>query len=306
MFRLFYFLAVQWAVTLLCTAVKFGRALDTVTGFATAPGAAFTAWTMATGDTLAVRAATPNSNIWLLGAWAWNQVAGVLRVRSPRLHDNVQGIRMRTPVNIVSNKIPMRLTSGAGQKLFTQDTLIAEQTGSAVGGQIETGSLLIWYDDVPGLAGRFIDQPTLRKNGINIMGQEVSITTGVGGGYTGAVAVNSTNDNFKANTDYALVGGVCDTRLATVSLRGVDTGNLRISFPGEPTFSDETDNWFASLSAASGIPCIPVFNSQNKGAIIVEGVSQQVAVTSVVSLFFVELAQGVVPGSTLTAAQPGS
>ncbi|PYX71591.1 MAG: hypothetical protein DMG78_14895 [Acidobacteria bacterium] len=281
------------------------RALDTVTGFVTAPGAVFTPWTMATGDTLAVRAAMPNSNIWLVGAWAWNQVAGVMRVRSPRLHDNVQGIRMRTPVNIVSNKIPERLTSGVAQKLFTQDNLIVEQTGSAVGGQIETGSLLIWYDDVPGLAGRFIDQPTLKKNGVNIMGQEVSITTGVGGGYTGGVAVNSTNDNFKANTDYALVGGVCDTRLATISVRGVDVANLRVSFPGEPTFSDETDNWFISLTAATGIPMIPVFNSQNKGAIIVDGVSQQVAVTSVVTLFFVELAQGSVPGAALPAAQPG-
>jgi hypothetical protein len=280
------------------------RALDTVTGFVTAPGAVFTPWTMATGDTLAVRAAMPNSNIWLIGAWAWNQVAGVMRVRSPRLHDNVQGIRMRTPANIIANKIPERLTSGVAQKLFTQDTLIVEQTGSGVGGQIETGSLLIWYDDVPGLAGRFIDQPTLKKNGVNIMGQEVSVTTGIAGGYSGGVAINSTNDNFKANTDYALAGIVCDTRVSTVCVRGVDTANLRVSCPGEPTFSDETDNWFISLSAATGIPMIPVFNSQNKGAIIVDAVSQQVAVTTVITLFMIELAQGAVPGAALPAAQP--
>src|SRR6266851_1028249 len=168
-----------------------GRILDTVTGFVTAPGAVFTAWTFATGDSGAVRAATPGSNIWLIGAWAWNQVAGVHRIRSPRMHDNVQGIRMRTPVNLVQNKIPMRLTRGAGQKLFTQDTLIVEQTGSAVAGQIETGGLLIWYDDVPGVAARTIDQASLQKNGVNIMAQEVTITTGVGGGYTGGVAINS-------------------------------------------------------------------------------------------------------------------
>ncbi len=282
-----------------------GRILDTVTGFVTAPGATFTAWTMATGDSLAVRAAIPTSSIWLVGAWAWNQVAGVLRIRSPRLHDNVQGIRMRTPANIVANKIPERLTQGAAQRLFTQDTLIAEQTGSAVAGQIETGSLLIWYDDVPGVAGRFIDQATLKKNGVNIMGQEVSITTGAAGGYSGSVAINSTNDNFKANTDYALVGGVCDTRVATIRIKGIDTGNVGVSFPGEPTFSDETDNWFASLSASTGIPMIPVLNSQNKGAILVDAVAQQAAVTTVVSLWLVELAQGSVPGAALPAGQPG-
>lgn len=285
-----------------------GRILDTVTGFATAPGATFTPWTLATGDSLAVRAAVPGSNIWLVGAWAWNQVAGVMRVRSPRLHDNVQGIRMRTPVNLVQNKIPLRLIPGAAQKLFTQDTLIAEHTGSAVAGQIETGSLLIWYDDVPGVAGRFIDQATLRKNGVNIMEQEVTITTGIAGGYSGAVAINSQagTDNWKANTDYALVGGVTDSRLASFTVKGVDTGNVRVSLPGELTEPDETTNWFASLSAATGLPMIPVLNSQNKGAITVEGVSQQVAVTAVLTLILVELGQGSVPGAPLPAAQPGA
>ena len=282
------------------------RILDTITGFVTAPGAAFTAWTLATGDSLAVRAAMPNSNIWLVGAWAWNQVAGVMRVRSPRLHDNVQGIRMRTPVNLVQNKIPLRLTGGAAQKLFTQDTLIVEQTGSAVGGQIETGSLLLWYDDVPGVAGRFIDQATLKKNGVNIMEQEVTVTTGVGGGYTGGVAINSQagTDDWKANTDYAMVGGVTDSRLATITIKGVDTGNVRVGFPGELSEPDETQNWFASMAAATGLPMIPVLNSQNKGAITVEGVSQQVAVTAVITLILVELAQGSIPGAALPAAQP--
>ncbi len=282
------------------------RILDTITGFVTAPGAAFTAWTLATGDSLAVRAAMPNGNIWLVGAWAWNQVAGVMRVRSPRLHDNVQGIRMRTPVNLVQNKIPLRLTGGAAQKLFTQDTLIVEQTGSAVGGQIETGSLLLWYDDVPGVAGRFIDQATLKKNGVNIMEQEVTVTTGVGGGYTGGVAINSQagTDDWKANTDYAMVGGVTDSRLATITIKGVDTGNVRVGFPGELSEPDETQNWFASMAAATGLPMIPVLNSQNKGAITVEGVSQQVAVTAVITLILVELAQGSIPGAALPAAQP--
>lgn len=280
------------------------RGLDTVTGFVTAPGAVFTPWTMATGDSLAVRAAVPGSNIWLIAAWFWNQVAGVGRVRSPRMHDNVQGIRMRVPVNIVNQKLPSLRNPGAVQKLFTQDTLIVEQTGSAVGGQIETGSLLIWYDDVPGIAGRFINGAQLTKFGVNIMGQEVTVTTGVGGGYTGSVAINSTNDNFKANTDYALVGGYCDTRVATVGIKGIDTGNLRVSFPGEPSLQDFTADWFARQSDTTGIGMIPVFNSQNKAGITVDAVSQQVAVTTVITLLLVELQQGSVPLATLPAAQP--
>lgn len=281
------------------------RGLDTVSGFATAPGAVFTPWTLATGDSLAVRAAVPGSNIWLVGAWAFNQVAGVMRVRSPRLHDNVQGIRMRIPASIVNQKIPNLRNGNAAQKLFTQDTLIVEHTGSAVAGQIETGSLLIWYDDVPGIAGRFISSAQLQKFGVNIMGQEVSITTGVAGGYSGSVAINSTNDNFKANTDYALVGGFVDTRIGSIGIKGIDTGNLRVSFPGEPTLQDFTVDWFPRLEQATGIPMIPVFNSQNKTGITVDGLGNQAAITTVVTLMMVELQQGSVPLASLAAAQPG-
>jgi hypothetical protein len=281
------------------------RGLDTLTGFVTAPGAVFTPWTMATGDSLAVRAAVPGSNIWLVGAWFWNQVVGVARVRSPRMHDNVQGIRMRVPVNIVNQKLPNLRNGNAAQKLFTQDTLIVEQTGSAVGGQIETGSLLVWYDDVTGIAGRFISSAQVQKFGVNIMGQEVTVTTGVAGGYSGSVTINSTNDNFKANTDYALIGGFCDTRVATVRIKGIDTGNLGVSFPGDPTLQDFTCDWFARLEQATGIPMIPVFNSQNKAGITVDAVSQQVGVTTVITLMMVELQQGSVPLAGLPAAQPG-
>jgi len=283
-----------------------GRILDTVSGFVTAPTATLVAWTMATGDSLAVRAAVPGSNIWLIGAWAWNQVAGVMRVRSPRLHDNVEGLRMRVPVNLVINKIPVRDIRGAAQKLFTQDTLIVEQSGSGVAGQIETGSLLIWYDNVPGVEGRYIGQELLKKNGVNIMMQEVAVTSGVAGGYSGSVLINSFKDNFKANTDYALVGGFVDTRVATVRIKGIDTGNVGVSFPGDPGLADVTDNWFAGLSEASGLPMIPVLNSQNKGAITVDVVAQQAAVAVEITLVLVELAQGTAPTPALPAAQPGA
>ncbi len=278
-----------------------GRGLDTVSGFVTAPGAAFTAWTMATGDSTAVRATTPGTNVWLIGAWAWNQVAGVLRVRSPRMHDNVNGIRMRNPVNIVNNKLPNLRGGSSQQRLFSQDTMIIEQTGSGVAGQIETGSLLIWYDDIPGINARMTDAATVAHNQVNIFEQEVAITSGIAGGYSGSVLVNSFTDTFKANTDYALVGGFVDTRVASVGIKGVDTGNLRVSFPGEPTQQDFTVDWFMRLSAATGIPMVPVINSQNRAAITVDVVAQQAAVAVEVTLVLIELAQGSVPGGALPA-----
>jgi len=272
-----------------------GAAIEVISGAATAPGAVLTAWTVAAGNSLAIRSAPIDSQIFLIQKWAFNQVAGVLRVRSPRLHDNVQGIRSR--IN-AANVEPLLINSGDGgvlQKLTTQDILTVEQSGSGVAGQIEGGSLLVYYNNIPQISARLIDQNALLKSGVNIIGQEVSITTGVTVGYSGQVAINVTNDNFKANTDYALVGGMVDTRVECVRIQGIDSGNLGLGFPGEPTQRHVTSNFFARLSFSTGLPCIPVFNSANKTAILIDAFGNQAAITTVVTLYMVELPPGVVP-----------
>lgn len=271
-----------------------GKGLEVITGFVTAPGATFTAWTVATGNSLQIRSADVNSKVLLLGAWAWNQVAGVLRIRSPRMHDFQQGIRMRSPASLVAPMLPGCGDISFPQPLVPQDTLTVEQTGDATGGHIETGSLLVYYDSLPGIAARFIDAPTLQKAGVNIICQEVSVTTGTAGGYSGQVAINSSFDNFKANTDYALLGCMTDVRIGTIRIQGVDSGNLGLGIPGEYTMRDLQANWFVRLTESYGLPLIPVFNSANKSAILVDGVSQNSAVTAVCSFFMVELAAGTV------------
>lgn len=278
-----------------------GKGLEVISGQVTAPGAVFTGWTMAAGNSLAIRSANINAPVSLLSAWAQNQVAGVLRVRSPRLHDNVQGIRMRVPAALTLPMFPSVVANGAGlfdQPLVPQDILIVEQTGSGVGGQIENGSLLVYYADLPGISARLTDGATVAKFGKNLIGQEVPITTGVAGGYSGQVAINVSFDNFKANTDYALLGGMTDTRKGTIRIQGVDTGNLGVGFPAEPSIRDETASWFLNLANGFGLPLIPVFNSANKSAILVDATDSQVGGAFVVTLFMVEMAQGSVPGAT--------
>lgn len=275
-----------------------GKGLELVSGFVTAPGAVFTAWTLAAGNSLAVRSANVSSRIALISAWAFNQVAGVLRIRSPRLHDNVQGIRMRAAAALTLPMFPSVLANTVPQPLIAQDNLIVEQTGSGVGGQIETGSLLLYYDDLPGIAARLTDGPTIRKFGVNMVGQEVPVTTGVAGGYSGQVAINVSFDFLKANTDYALLGGMADVRKGSVRIQGVDTGNLGVGFPAEPSIRDETAGFFANLADIFGIPLIPVFNSANKAAILVDATDNQAGGAFVVTLFMVELSPGAVPGAT--------
>jgi hypothetical protein len=282
-----------------------GVGLEILSGFTTAPGAVFTALTPNTGDSFQIRSADVTTKPKLLCTWGWNQVAGVLRVRSPRLHDNVQGIRTRNAANLVFPRMSDFPGIAFPQPLVPQDVLIVENTGSGVAGNIETGHLLVYYPSLPGVAARLTDPATVQKAGQNIMGQEVDLPAlGVAGGYTGTTAINAGAglDNFKANTDYAVMGMYTDVRCGAITIRGVDSGNLRIGAPGEPTFADQGADWFMQLSIANGLPLVPVFNSANKFSIFVEACNNQTAAsTPVVTLIMVELAAGTIPAAGTTS-----
>lgn len=274
-----------------------GRGLEVITSFVTAPGATLTAAVAAAGNNLQIRSADVKSKVLLLESWAFNQVAGTLRIRSPRLHDNVNGIRTRVPAASVLPKYPGIITGGFGQFLIPQDTLIIEQSGSGVGGQIESNSQLIYYDSLPGISARLIDYPTLQRAGINVATVEASIVTVITGQYGGALALNAAANfqNLKANTDYAIMGGIVDTRCTTVRILGVDFGNLGVGFPGEPSIQDVLTAFFVNMSASMQIPLIPVFNSANAGGTTIDIQTNQAGGTMIVDLFCVELAPNTVP-----------
>jgi hypothetical protein len=263
-----------------------GAALELIAGQATAPSTTFTAWTVATGNSLTIRSADVNSQVSLLAAWGFNNAAGAMRIRSPRLHDNVDGIRMRLDA---TDSRPVYPRWGFMQKLIPQDTLIAEQTGSGTSGKIEQGAFLVYYQNLPGIAARFITPDQLRQFGVNMMGQDVPITAGSSGGYSGQAAVNSSRDNWKANTLYALVGYRVDAACCSVRIQGADVGNLGLGGPGAVTSPHETATWFEWLSAYYGIPLIPVFQSANKGNILVDVQQNDGGAAVGITFFFVEL-----------------
>lgn len=263
-----------------------GKAVDTITGQVTAPGATFTGWTLASGDSLQIRNADFTKPIMLLGMWAKNQVAGALRLRSPKLHDNVHGIHE----TILASDVEPFLPESPLQKLIPQDTLIAEQTGSAVGGQIEQGSLLVYYEDLPGVAARFTDLADVQKRQLNLVTVELALTPGATGGYSGQLAIDAQEDLLQANTDYALLGYVVDARCTSVCVRGADTGNLRVSGPGETTKRDLTRKWFVHLTQQTGLALIPILNSANKGNTFVDVVQDQAAGAVTVDLILAQLA----------------
>jgi len=263
-----------------------GVAIDTIVGTATAPGAVVTALAAATGDSFTIRNTAIGVDIRILEMWGFFNAAGIFRVHSPRMHDNVQGIRSQVQA---TTPLPL-LSHWPLQRLFPQDALILEVTGSAVAGQIESGILMVYYADLPGVAGRFMSPDDLGPRGVNVLTVEVDVTPGVGGGYTGASALNKNFDLLIANTDYALLGATFSATVGAATIKGADSGNLRIPIPGLASAPQVTKDWFWRVAMWSRMPLIPIFNSANKAGITIEGVASQAGTAFNVSLNFVQLA----------------
>lgn len=270
-----------------------GPALELLTGIVTAPSTTQTNLTMATGNTLTIRNAAIDSPIRLLTAWVDAQVRGIFRIRSPKLADGVQGLRFDT---IASQPRPL-FDPMFGQRLFAQDALTVDLSGSATAADIETACLLVYYPDVPGANARLANPGDVktRMTG-HLFTVENSIATGTAGNYSGEEAINTDFDLMKANTDYALLGyvvapvaGQTEGECAAVRYRGVDTGNLGVGGPGNEDLQHLTSRWFVWLSERSGLPCIPIFNSANRGGILIDVATDENGVDVLVTSIFAEL-----------------
>lgn len=264
-----------------------GAVLEILTGFTTAAGTTQTDLTMSTGDSKTVREADPAKKVLLLNTWVDGQAnVGTLRIRSPKLHDVIQGIRLGTNISEVRPLLPMTM----GQRLFKNDNLTVDLSGSATAGDIDTAALLLYYEDLMGGGGNFISLDELLKRGVNYEGVENTLALGTAGGWSGAEAINAEYDNLKANTDYALVGFLTDTECAALAWRGANTGNYRVGGPGNELEKEITRDWFIHLTRGFGYPLIPVFNSNNKGAIMLDGSQDENGADPKVTTILVELA----------------
>lgn len=259
-----------------------GKALELISGFATAPGTTLTALTMAGNDSLTVRNFNESAKAHLLTYWTDNQGIGQFQVRSPRMHDNVQGITIGTVISEPQPLMPL----GSKQELYPQDTITALLSGSATAGDIETACMLFHYDDLPGIDSKLIDSAELDDRLESIMISTNTISTGTAGGYSGSEAINAEVDNWKANRDYALIGYQVTLECAAVRWQGSDTGNLGVGGPGHDTFKELTGDWFRQLSDAFKMPLIPVFNAANKNSILISAAQDENGADPLVTSIF--------------------
>lgn len=259
-----------------------------VLGFrATNPGAGGAAVTVDSGDSLTIRSFPFDaSSAWLDGIWVQEATAAFVRVTSSRLHDNVQGIRLR-PLAAVARDL---LGDELRQRLYPQDTLGVTLAGGAA--ETDAGALLLYYEELPGITQRLGTWAGIQSRIANILTQEVATASAAtAGDWPGGTNLNATFDLLKPNVDYALLGYETDTACTTIAVKGPDTGNLKIGGPGT-TEALETRSWFVRLSRAVGIPYIPVINAAGRAASQVFAQSTAVSAAINVNLVLAELAPG--------------
>ena len=261
-------------------------AFQHVGGRAVAPGATLTALTINAGDSASISSFSPGQRAFIASAWTKNQVAGIAQMRSQRMHDLTNGYRLRSLI-----AAPFLLwPKGNLQEVFSQDALIYEISGSAVAGDFEQLSSLIYYTKIDGIAQRLLTWQEYYARKMYDLTIETSVVSGAGGGYTGEVNLNtSTIYNLKANTDYAITGYLVNVDCQSVVWKGPDTGQTRVGGPGHSTNKDVTREFFVAMAQQYDVPFIPVFNSANGGATTIGVMTDENAGTFIVTTILAQL-----------------
>lgn len=251
-------------------------------GFFTAAGAGTGVATPMAGDTFNVANFT-SGNAYLEQLWAEGASTDFVSIRSARMHDNNQGIRLLTPGNTIDELLPY----GMDQTLYSGDapTVSIDETAAATGAI----AALYSYDDLPGANPRLASWAEVQPRIVDISGVQVALgAIGAIGNYSAGVAINSTFDNFEAGADYALLGYLTAASVLAIAVAGQDTGNLKVGGSGvaDPKV---TRDWFIKLSEKSNRPAIPVIAANNKGNTLVFQTDNSAHAAQNVSLIMAQL-----------------
>lgn len=264
-----------------------GYGIETVVGgYTAAATATVQAFTANSAQSFNVRALAPGSMASIRQIWTQSSAAGQTRIRSPRLHDDVVGLA----VDHLANNVSPLTGETLDQPIYSQDTLIVEDNWVVAPAAVAQGiGFQVYYDDVPGISANFDTWANIAPKVQSYYGVYVTASSAAAPQNWGAgVAINNSQDNFKANSWYALLGYITNVRFTALSVLGTDLGNLYVGGPGsvDPLV---TRNYFYNLERITGKPSIPIINSQNKGATLVQIADNVASTAYTVGLLFAYL-----------------
>jgi hypothetical protein len=258
--------------------------IDTILGKVTNVNGVLTGVTVAPGDSLTVRNFPTPGQAFLENVIMKGATLPTARILSPYLHDTTRGI------TFISGQSPTvrTLSRRAPQMLTAQDTLIVQETSGAA--DSSAVALQVYYSDLGASDARLASWGDVAGIIQNIKPLEVDVTASATIGAWNDTAITTTENNLKANTDYAVLGYLVDVACLCVAVKGQDTGSLRIAGPGS-ILAHETDDYFARLSDETGRPHIPIINAANVNNTTVS-VADNAASTAVkVQLILAQLSQ---------------
>ena len=252
-----------------------GAALETVTGVLTT--SALTAGTYAAyvannGQSFSIRQANGIPACSLLAPWSQAGAAGYAQIKSPRMHDTTIGTTFAVQVGTAAFGIQPLADLDYDEPAYSTDTLTVQYTpATTIAGATSMGlALPVYYPDLSGIAANLMTwaQINALTNSNTKVGDHyvswVSASSAATAGQIGVgVAINSTNDQFKANHSYALLGFLPQAVSTAVVVQGTDTGNLYVGGPGSLDVR-VTRQFFADLSIAQNLPLIPVIQANNR------------------------------------------
>jgi hypothetical protein len=253
------------------------NALQLIAGFVTNGAAGDSPIAAAAGDTFTVPSGEVSGEINLEQLYAGGASTDFIRMFSPRMHDNAQGLRLQ----VGSTKLRPLLPFGTTQALYPADvpTVRAHTTAAATAGVLA----LYGYDNLGGVSPRLASWNDVVGRISQVMGCEVDATSGAIGTWGNGVALNATFNNWNANKDYALLGYSVNVSCLGVAITGIDTGNLKVGGPGDPD-PVFTRTFFRDLSEKTGKPYIPIIAANNAGSTQVQVIDVAGATAVQVSL----------------------
>jgi hypothetical protein len=258
-------------------------AWETITGRALNPGVGPTALVANTSDSFQIRSTPDTSPPFLEGIWVGNATGGLVRVRSPRMHDAVQGLRFTVPAGVTRNLLAYELDT----QMYSQDIVTFEIGGGAA--ETDSGALLLRYPDLGGSVQRLGTWQQIKPLVAELVTVEVAVAGPVtAGDWSAGTAINATFDLLKGNQDYAVLGYTTDTLCTAIAIKGSDTANLRYGGPG-PIEPLETRQWYVWLTEFTGTPAIPVINQANRASTFVHVCKNTAAGTVNVDLVLARL-----------------
>lgn len=253
-----------------------GLAIDTVlldvhNAATTAIG--LTAATAATGDSLTVRSFKDNGSAWLENVYLQGASAPRrVRVLSPRLHDNVTGLSFQA----LENPTEFLLAAQLQQAMYSADQLVVQM--DAAGSSDTVAALSMYYTDAPGLSANLYTWDQIRNRIIDIKPVEVDITCSATIGQWSDTAITATENQLKADYEYACLGFTGSAALLTVGIKGPCTSNLRTCIPAASPTLRLTD-YFIYQAETSGRPYIPVFNANDRANTFISAAANTASAT---------------------------